>query len=47
MNNTSCNQLKVVQEPEIQGPSDKEWQHENVLFMGPRMEGILKIVGGS
>ncbi len=27
MNNTSCNQPKVVLEPEIQAPRDKEWQH--------------------
>ncbi len=27
MNNTSCNQPKVVPEPEIQGPTGKEWQH--------------------
>ncbi len=27
MNNTSCNQPKVVLEPEIQAPRGKEWQH--------------------
>ncbi len=27
MNNTSCNQLKVVTEPEIKAPRDNECQH--------------------
>ncbi len=27
MNNASCNQPKVVSEPDIQAPRGKEWQH--------------------
>ncbi len=32
VNNTSCNQLKVVLEPEIHTPRDKEWQCEVGTF---------------